>query len=817
MVMRVRPLLVTAVACIAASPLAAGAAPAPWVVDPNETVFPSTARPGDARAQLELAAGQGDVEGQVVVVRPDAPVNVTPRPSGLTGPGTIDASRVQVSVIEYVPVTRTSTGVDRLQSSQYPDPLRDLAPGRSVSLPGGQSSGLLVEVNVPRDQPPGAYRGQVDLGPLGVVPVSLDVLPVAVDLDRRPFVGRLDVISVARWYGVPETNAALINGLLAQGLPMLRAHGVAPSQVPGSVPVINPDTWVGDWSPGPGARLATGAALGFPMIEMPYLPLYSIITDREYTDARRPTWASSLSTAYRPYAGRLFSLPVDEPTEAEYPVVARAAAQLRGATSPARVMVTEAPTDAAQAVMGGSVDIWAPTLWNYFLHRTRMDQLRAQGKGTWWYVYGSDTQRYTPNVLIDKSLAEPRVMGWLSEQMDVQGTFYWALTAWRENGGGRDPWTQPWGLSHVTKPDQCSGGGREVGGNGEGSLLYPSGDVAKPLMRSLRLVAVRDGLEDASLIAALKQRDPAAAARLEAATASPYSGQNTGFTPCGDYNRPPYLPVVTTDPAEFASLRMWMVDRLTGRPGTTVTGTVTHRGTPVRGATVRAGGLWTTTNAKGRFSIKGLTATRTEVVVSRDREGKVDRRERVITRSDMRAKAGKSLALPVISLPRRAERPLFSPASQLRGWRARARPAKVTVRSDYIIATVSRQYRADGREINMGKIIAPEAIRHFVGADKPKANWSGWRALRMTIDLRDAGPPDQPWRLVVTPGGHYMNARYLVLAPGVQQVQLPLTGLLNLSRTRYLRIGLESALPVTRRANQNPTATMRIRDFTLVR
>ncbi|MBM3665344.1 MAG: carboxypeptidase regulatory-like domain-containing protein, partial [Actinobacteria bacterium] len=778
--------IIAAVAALACVPALAASGPAPWVLDPNETILPSSTPPDDARSRIELVAGQGDVEGQVVALRPATQVNVTPRPGVLVGPATIDASRVRVSVIDYVPVTRTSTGVDRLASDRYPDPLTDLAAGDSATLAAGETRGLLVEVDVPAGQDPGRYEGQVDIQPFGPVGISLDVLPVQVDRDRRPFIGRLDVTTIARLYGVSESDPRLQDGLHAHSLPMLRAHGISPSQIPGSTPEIDPGTWAGDWAGDPGSRLAAGAARGFPMLEMPYLPHYASITDREYTDPRRGTWAATLSAAYRGLGRSLFSLPVDEPNEGEYPVVARAADQLRAAGAPVRIMVTEAPTDQAKAVMGGAVDIWAPTLWNYYLHRTRMDQLRAEGKGTWWYVYGSDTQRYTPNVLIDKSLAEPRVMGWLAEEMDVQGTFYWALTAWREGGGARDPLVQPWGLSHVTKPDQCSGGGREVGGNGEGSLLYPSGDMSQPLRRSLRLVAVRDGLEDASLIAALKARDPAAAARLATATASPYSGQNTGFTPCGELNRPPYLPVVTTDPGEFAALRLWMVDRVLGRPGATLIGRVTHRGQPVRGATVRVAGLRAVTDASGRYRLPGITAARTELVVSRDREGRVDRRSRVLTRSALRAAAGKSLTLPPVALRARTERPLFDSAADLRGWRARALPAKVRVVRDYIVATVSRRYQPNGREINNGNIIAPEIIRDFVGVEKPRANWSGWRALRMTVDLRDAGPQDQPWRLVVTPGGHYLNARYLVLAPGIQQVELPLRGLRNLRGTRYL-------------------------------
>jgi len=806
------PRLLLLLLCLLALP--AGAHGATWVIAPNVTLHPETAPPPAPRTALELFAGQGEVEGEIVAIRPDAAMTITPRMSDLAGPGVIPAGAASIARIGYVPISRPSTGVDRLESSRYPDPLYDLAPAQAVELPGGETTGLLVEVAVPAQAAAGTYRATLDLGSAGSIPLSLEVLPVAVDRDRRPFVGRLDVTSIARHYGVRESDERLVEGLYSQALPLLRAHGVSPSQIPASVPRID-DSWQADFAAnGSGSRLARGAALGFPAFEMPYLPLYSSIEDRTYADARRPTWAASLGSGYAPYSGRLFSLPVDEPDEREYAVVTRAAAQLKAANAPARVMVTEAPTERALAEMGSAVDIWAPTLWSYYLHRTRMDELRRQGKGTWWYVYGSDTQRYTPNLLIDKPLTEPRLLGWLGEELDVQGVFYWALTAWRESGSGRDPLQQPWGLSHVTTADRCGGGGRQVGGNGEGSLLYPSGDIDRPLLRSLRLVAVRDGLEDQSLINALQERDPAAAATLAGATARAYSGQNAGFTPCSDQNRPPYLPVLVNDPGQFTALRLWLADRLAGRPGSSVTGTVTHRGRPVRAATVRAAGIATTTDARGRFRLAGLPVADAELIVSRDREGRIDAIRRPLTRDALRRG---SFPVGRLALPPRTERPIFDTSSQLRAWRARARPARVHVRGDVVRMTVNRTYQANGRELNNGNIIAPEAIIDLVGPLRPKANWRGWRNLRMTIDLRNGGPADQPWRLVVTPGGDYRNARYLLLAPGAQQVQLPLAGLRNLAGTRYLRIGLESALPVSRRGGHNPRATLWVRDFTLVK
>ena len=144
------------------------------------------------------------------------------------------------------------------------------------------------------------------------------------------------------------------------------------------------------------------------------------------------------------------------------------------------------------------MDIWAPPIWDLFKVPKGVANVRAAGKRVWWYTYGSDTQRYTPNVLIDKPTTEPRVMGWLAAKEGVQGFFYWGLNNW---GGDayHSPWDDPWYLSHTKAADTCGRGGA-IGGNGEASLLYPTGDPSDPAIGSLRLEALRDGAEDNSLL-----------------------------------------------------------------------------------------------------------------------------------------------------------------------------------------------------------------------------------------------------------------------------------------------------------------------------
>lgn len=806
-----RRALLTLLACaLCATPAVAG----PWVVSTGETIFPSSEAGERPISEMRLFAGRGEVEGAIVALRPVKRARITPVTSDLVssdGTLTIPRERITVSRIGYVPMKRTSTGVSRLESDEYPDPIYEIPARKATTLPADTTTPILVEVDVPIDQAPGVYTGAVTFGAQGRVPMSIEVIDVAVDRDRRPFVSRIDVYAVGKHYGVAEDDPRLLEGLVSHTLPMLRAHGINPGQIPGSAPRMDLATWTPDWSGAPADRLARGAGQGFPFIEMPYLPYYNGMTDRTYKNPRRIPFARALADVYRPLATTSFAMPIDEPREDEYRLVRRAAGQLQRAGSPAKIMVTEAPSDKAVAAMNGVVDIWNPPLWSHYTYRARMQSLRANGKQTWWYLYGSDVQRHAPNLLIDKPLTEPRVIGWLAEQEEMGATYYWSLTAYRHGKTGvRNPSRTPWRISHRKKGGKCENGGRQVGGNGEGTLMYPSGNLTRPLLRSLRMVAVRDGLEDQALIRALKERDPAAAQRVAEATARAFSGPAGSV--CSANTRPPSLPVFLNDPAEVQALRMWMIDRLQGRAGTTLAGTVTHRGEPVRGATVRAGGILTVTDAKGRFRLGGMPAQTLAVTASRDREGRVDVADLTVTSGEMVAADAGTLELPALALPERTERHLQVSPGDLRAWSTRAGRSRTRVVNGTVELRLAHRYAKSG--ISATRNQAADVRRTFTGR---KADWRKFRALRLTINLVNPGPESQPWRLLVTPCGPYDNTRRLLLAPGMQQVEIPLTGMRGLGAVSCVDLGVRSALPPSRRGGHYPQALMRLRDVTLVR
>ena len=837
--------LCAALAVAALTPAAATAADV-WPALATDTVFPGSTRPASAEGALDLVAARGEGEGGLVAVRTDAPLTVEPSVTDLTGPGVIPAARVSLYRVGYVRLARPSTGMGPLRGDgRYPDPL--IPVDGPVTLPVGETTPFYVLVDVPADAAPGTYTGTVDLGAAGALPLALEVAPLTVDRDRFPIVARLHVGNLARSLGVEEDDPRFVAGVYDSLLPLLRSRGVSPGRAPMTTPRVDSATGALDFRNtefGSTIRRADNLdrfiAAGFPAVEVPFLPnfpLYAGAEDREYRqDARRRATAASLSSRYAPLIARTFALVVDEPTASEYPVVRRAAAQLRSASPAVPVMVTEAPSPAAVREMGSSVDIWVPPLWDLYKDPAGAARVRAQGKRLWWYTYGSDTQRYTPNVLIDKPGSEPRLLGWLAEREGVQGFFYWGLNNW-SGKNFRAPGADPWYLSHTKADVRCGGARREVGGNGEASLIWPGSGPAEPAYGSLRLEALRDGAEDHHLLAQLRAADPAFHARVMSGIARPFTGttDGDGGDACSEYARPGYLPVVETSPAAVDAARRAVVARLSGRPLATISGRVTTAGTratsrgarataasaPVHGAVVRFGTFETTTGRDGRWQIAGVPPVGGTLTVSRDPEGLIDAVTADVPRELLAAGGGEVVVPP---LPRSADRPVLGP--DLGPFRSTRAPARVRRAADGITVTVGNAYGAQGesRYRAGGTTPSVEALYRRGAAGRAARDWSRHRFLDMTVQVVRNSRPGQRWYLIVTPGGHYMNSRNLAIGRPVQNIRIdlrrahPLKGRMrNMRDVRYLRFGLQSALPTVWRGGHTPTVTLRITGIRLVR
>ncbi len=258
---------------------------------------------------------------------------------------------------------------------------------------------------------------------------------------------------------------------------------------------------------------------------------FSVIDLRLPDDLPKEDWRAyaELTAAHlreRQWRMPLFAYVMDEPrTEQREELLAR----LRALEGGGVARLVTMPPDAALAKR---VDIWAANV-NCFSHRERAGEFcagetprsRYPAKAqVWWYVscsshgcghgpFGDRRDAYFqgwPSYVVDVAGTSARIMGWQSFVQRIDGELYfdtvhaygrWELT--------RVPRVDPW-------DDQF-----EFGGNGDGTLFYPGrperiGGTTHIPIASLRLVQIRDGLEEWELLRLLASRGADGSRRAQA-------------------------------------------------------------------------------------------------------------------------------------------------------------------------------------------------------------------------------------------------------------------------------------------------------------
>lgn len=139
------------------------------------------------------------------------------------------------------------------------------------------------------------------------------------------------------------------------------------------------------------------------------------------------------------------------------------------------------------------VDTWCPTYDYYDAEYSRSNYDNQQEK--WWYGCIDPHVPY-PTYHIEDNLISARLEPWMKAEYDVVGSLYWSVSVYAE-------WT---GSSYIDIEDYFSGSAsRYPRVNGDGWLFYPGAKygIDGPI-GSLRLEAIRDGLEEYELLYALK-------------------------------------------------------------------------------------------------------------------------------------------------------------------------------------------------------------------------------------------------------------------------------------------------------------------------
>lgn len=139
------------------------------------------------------------------------------------------------------------------------------------------------------------------------------------------------------------------------------------------------------------------------------------------------------------------------------------------------------------------VDTWCPTLHKY--EGEKKEQYDEQEE-KWWYTCNSPVAPY-PTYHIEDTLLSARAMSWMQAEYNVVGNLYWAVDYYMVYNGSSSKDMEDYYGTAVSYPRV----------NGEGFLFYPGGQYELDLpVASLRLEAIRDGLEEYELLYALKER-----------------------------------------------------------------------------------------------------------------------------------------------------------------------------------------------------------------------------------------------------------------------------------------------------------------------
>ncbi len=511
-----------------------------WTITDTRHVLRSE-QPGAGLA-VKLGAARNDWVSFQVLLRSDKPVaGIDVKAGDLKGPGgaVLPGAAARLYREHQLYLETGTYRNDTFKPDWYPDPLipfrrppgtRGMPKARfhavPFDLPANETHGFWIDLYVPADAAAGEYHGVYRVAAPGgrrmEIPVSLTVWDFT--LPRTPtlvtaFGSPADRMrsyyrqraregkgpGPSDWTAVEEQCAQLLSENCINASPpsrMLR-------------PVAHPDGTFGI----PAAQIqALRKFVDLYHVNALQVPHPStVVNDPDKQRGRLRAWLAAFDRAARELARPqvvFYTYLKDEPnTLADYRYVRKWGPAIREARSVVKVLVVEqtwtAPgqggADSAWGNLYGAVDIWCPLFSLY--HHDSAARRQALGETIWTYTALCQGPP-TPWWHIDYPLLNYRVPAWMAWRDGMKGLLYWGgMSYWRQTP---DPWLQAPIYTGNGRPQQ---GKRGIVFNGEGSLVYPARAVGYAgIVPTIRLKAVREGIEDYEFLTIARRRGKGAEA-----------------------------------------------------------------------------------------------------------------------------------------------------------------------------------------------------------------------------------------------------------------------------------------------------------------
>ena len=486
-----------------------------WPARPLERVYRDSP-PTRVGERLRLSCVRNEYEGCMFGLYSDAGARgVRLRVSDLVlegGGGRIDSRHVRALFVGSIPLPRNSPAppeeLDRLAPCEVPDPI--LEEVEEVGLEPGVTQPCYLRVYVPPDAEPGEYRGFVAAvaadGSEARMEVAVRVHPVTLPSRRSLYVTNwFSLESIARAHGVQMWSEEFW-GALERWVRFMSEYRQNVFWVPLDLIRVRREGGGGyrfdfsDFDRYVELLLKCGAEL----LEITHVAGFKQWGGREIA-------LRSFSVAYGPGDVR------SEPGERVLPHLLRALEghlEERGWLGRALIHIADEPTedgieewrrvsrlvkehaprlrriDAVETTgFGDDLEVWVPTLHHFDQWMDEYLEAMRAGKEVWFYTCLNPAGRY-PNRLLDFPLLKTRILHWINYAYGLRGFLHWGFNWWHG-----DPFRD---LNPNLPP-------------GDTHIAYPGRHGPLP---SLRLEAMRDGLEDYELLKLLEEEIVAVKRRL---------------------------------------------------------------------------------------------------------------------------------------------------------------------------------------------------------------------------------------------------------------------------------------------------------------
>lgn len=534
-----------------------------WFVDSLIKIFPSDA-PGTRRlAMPEFWGARNQHVSIQLAIRSAKPLAaVTAQVEPLRGDKGAVITGATIRPVGYVVVgsNTNDTPPEELIGEApgwYPDPLLDFP----LDLKGGRSHSLWVTVPVPGDAIPGLYRGAVVIRAenrtLSRLTFRLRVVAASVPKERSLKVTNWfsfdDKVS-RQFYGIPQfspewwtliANVARVMADHRQNVVITPLMDLIQLRVEGGetrYDFSNFDRWVETFQKAgvigfiEGSHLlGRGGASYSGSLEVDTFQHADGKVSKQTLPADDPRvepfltgFLSALNVHLdeKKWKPIYFQHILDEAHGNEQPYYGRFAEVVHRCLPGVRTMDA---VDAAHMpeVLQKNCDLWVPQLGRFDDQMDLIRQRIRDGHEVWFYTCLFPNKRYL-NRLMDYPLLKVRLLHWFDFRYNLAGYLHWGWNYWTP-----DP---------IKDTQAVINNNEELLPSGDAFIVYPD-RANKSVRSSIRLEAMREGIEDYEMLRALSAKNPAEAERL-ASTAIP------AFT---DYVR---------DPVAFRKLERRLLEAL---------------------------------------------------------------------------------------------------------------------------------------------------------------------------------------------------------------------------------------------------------------